>query len=369
VVPVNCVKDFTFGRANEIAKLTRQFECLAQEGSGALLLEGGYGDGKTHLLDYAAEAALDRGCVVMRADLDPFEVPLSNPKRVYNALATSLRYRSDDGKDAGLKEFIAEAAGTVGEIGHDYIDAAMKGARKLLPGSDEIELVWDWFRGEQVSRWYISSYGGPTIDLPPMLPHMTSADMYCYILSGFGYLAKKLGRPGVVLIVDEAECAMRLWYIYYRERAIDFLRGLFRVALSDEALLDPWEDRLRHSGLRRMPYLFRKPSGLLLLIALTPSHEVDVLLESALPEDDSLETVQLNDVDDEVKDQILTAVVEIYGRAYPRFRWPTGMSLDPLEQLIGNAHGLRFAVRSFVAAMDLVRHYPDRDPEELLQLA
>ena len=67
IPPDGYVRSFTVGRASEI----RELEAKLSEGSSdALLLQANYGAGKTHLLRYLRELALEEGFVVSTVHID-----------------------------------------------------------------------------------------------------------------------------------------------------------------------------------------------------------------------------------------------------------------------------------------------------------
>ncbi len=67
IPPDGFVRHFTVGRASEVTQLTDRLEDVVP---GALLLKANYGSGKTHLLRFIRECALERGFAVSAATLD-----------------------------------------------------------------------------------------------------------------------------------------------------------------------------------------------------------------------------------------------------------------------------------------------------------
>jgi hypothetical protein len=65
--PDGFVRHFTVGRASEVAQLTDRLDRIVP---GALLLKANYGSGKTHLLRFIRESALERGFAVSAVTLD-----------------------------------------------------------------------------------------------------------------------------------------------------------------------------------------------------------------------------------------------------------------------------------------------------------
>lgn len=67
IPPDGFVRHFTVGRASEIMRLTERLDTATP---GALLIKANYGSGKTHLLRFIRESALEKGFAVSSVTLD-----------------------------------------------------------------------------------------------------------------------------------------------------------------------------------------------------------------------------------------------------------------------------------------------------------
>lgn len=67
IPPDGFIRHFTVGRASEVAQLTERLDDVVP---GALLLKANYGSGKTHLLRFTRECALEKGFAVSTVTLD-----------------------------------------------------------------------------------------------------------------------------------------------------------------------------------------------------------------------------------------------------------------------------------------------------------
>lgn len=67
IPPDGFVRHFTVGRASEVSQLTERLDDVVP---GALLLKANYGSGKTHLLRFIRECALEKGFAVSSVTLD-----------------------------------------------------------------------------------------------------------------------------------------------------------------------------------------------------------------------------------------------------------------------------------------------------------
>jgi chromosomal replication initiation ATPase DnaA len=65
VVPHQDIDSFTFGRAYEISALEQGLQELKKGQGDVYLIEGSYGSGKTHLLEYTRHLSLKRGLVTV----------------------------------------------------------------------------------------------------------------------------------------------------------------------------------------------------------------------------------------------------------------------------------------------------------------
>ena len=128
IPPTGFVREFTVGRKGEIKKL---IDRLQKGKSGALLLLANYGAGKSHLLRFIREAALEEGYVVSSVTLDAKSAVRFN--RMDQILGAALRGLEVPGApgETGLRPFMdlicfkAEAAKTVtseGAFWHQLTD-------------------------------------------------------------------------------------------------------------------------------------------------------------------------------------------------------------------------------------------------------
>ena len=72
---------------------------------------GDYGQGKSHVVELTAQAALERNFLVASSSLDLLELPPHRGFDIYASLAQSLRYPDDDkwGDERGLGPLLERA--------------------------------------------------------------------------------------------------------------------------------------------------------------------------------------------------------------------------------------------------------------------
>jgi hypothetical protein len=353
IVPHPDIEDFTFGRDSEIEEIKsgeREFE---KNGGYSVLVEGEYGAGKTHFLDYLFLYFVKRDYLVAKVEIDPFDVSLSKPWRVYREITRSMEY-----KGGGFREFLREALRDGLDPPHIFLSIL---ERKLKRGQDS-EFLWLWIEGERNPRIYLDrEVKGRT--LPVLLTHSTAANIYTYLLSAYGHLTKKIGLKGFVILMDEVETCFHIWFDYYM--GINFLKALILSTKNLKELTTlNGNKQLVSSGVRRTPFIYRIPSNLFLILASTPVysrgyHEIIDLVDNLIP----LEPLMREDFE-----EMFDALISIYEKAYPH------IEIREKERIFKfvmreREKGVRYFIKATIEALDLVRHYPDVSVNNLLNYA
>lgn len=272
IVPHMDIEYFTFGRGFEIAELESGLEGL-QAGTGSVyMVEGGYGSGKTHLLEYMRHLSMKRGYLTACCELSVQEAPLSRPKRVYRELVHNLRFIRD-GAEYRFRDLLRAAAAEPIKD-HCFLTPVLKYIRHLEDDTVRNEVFWQWIEGESTKEYATDPHspfkvrGGQRI--PALYDFSTAADFYTYLLSGLSHLAHRIGLGGLVIILDEVETLTHIWHYTEYARGLSFLEGLIRAALNDEELKTV-DRRLLHNRVRPTPYVYREPR-MMLVVASTPVH-------------------------------------------------------------------------------------------------
>ena len=283
VVPADDVPHFTFGRDRQIASL-RGILQQVRDGGAAVLIEGPYGSGKTHLGTYIEYLALQQGFAVARTELDPFEVTPYKPKRIYRALMQTLRWPTPDRSIGTLRHLFEQILN--GKVtppeDHLYFRALNRIVRENSRQPEQTGFLFSWLAGELIDR--TDTRIQRLSRLPLLYDHSTAADHLTYLLSGWAALLRAMGLPGLILIFDEAETAFHAHLRLERQRGMNTIRGLVDTALNRPYTLtlenltkNPDEKAyvdahgLVHSGLKPLPYAYRLPSHLGVILAVTPS--------------------------------------------------------------------------------------------------
>ena len=261
VVPDDGLELFTCGREPEIEQLRAW---LHTPEDATRLLIGQYGSGKTHLLNYLRLMALNEGFAVSLIEMDPQESPFSKPKRVYHQIARNLQWR--DGTD--IRDFRALLRRDRDLLrNHAYF--------RYMASSDDSRL-WEWIDGSLGDPRPMGESGDP-LDIPAMYDYTTAANIYCYLISGLGWLCqtKALGHKGLLILFDESE-ALHAARGTSLDRSLNFMDALIDTADNNEDMLQPpLETGYRYARhAEQVPFLYRPPCGLKLLFAFTSSNDL-----------------------------------------------------------------------------------------------
>ncbi|UCG41824.1 MAG: DUF2791 family P-loop domain-containing protein [candidate division WOR-3 bacterium] len=355
IVPHQDVESFTFGREREVELVRNGLGRLGRGSGDVFLVEGEYGTGKTHLLEYIHHQALKLGMAASMCQFDPQEVSPHRPKRVYREVVHNLRFIRD-GREHGFRDLLKLAMENELDLSdHVFLGPVVSKLRRLDAAHAESEVFWQWIEGESTKEYAIATRsphrvrGGQRI--PALYDFSTAADFYCNIFSGFSYIARQLGLKGLVLLIDEAETVTHLWDIIYLTKSVNFMEGLVRTAQADPDLKRV-NSHMIHNRVKPVPYIYRDPS-LLLVFATTPSPYDYAYIKLANRVRRKIELVPL---EDRALIDAFSTLVMLYGRAYP------GFDISELEQkkmfreaIRLGADGVRSFIKYCVEGLDVFR--------------
>ena len=362
VVPHQDIDSFTFGRAYEISALEQGIQKLKKGQGDVYLIEGSYGSGKTHLLEYTRHLSLKRGLVTAYCELSPQETPLHRPKRVYRELIYNLRYIKDN-----CEFHFRDLLKIVSDIkmqDHCFLTPVLKILQDMDNADLMSEVFWQWIEGESTKKYATDSRapfrvrGGQKI--PALYDFSTAGDFYSYIFTGLSYLIHKAGLGGLVLVLDEVETVTRIWdYVFY-SRGLSFLEGLILAALdSDE--LKQIDTRLVHNKVRPTPYIY-KESHMMIIFAITPIHGLRGL-------DNIVKLVKnryyLRRFSKSELEVIFDNLVDAYNCAYPSFTIEISRRGNVFNAALKRGSGeLREFIKFSVEAFDWLRLGTQRPRKE-----
>ncbi|MCS7183381.1 MAG: ATP-binding protein [Thermoanaerobaculum sp.] len=359
VVPADSVEDFTFGRERELQTLK---EWLTDPEARVLQLVGPYGSGKSHLLDYMYWYALKNGFAVARVELDPQEAPLYKPKRIYSRLARSFRFPQKN-RLGDLRDFLTLPPVKLQFAHHMYFRALYE-----YEDSYSANIPWEWILGaEGLLRPFTWKYRNEYFicqtcsNVPALYETSTALNVYSYLLSSLGWAAKQcVGLHGLVCLFDEAETMAVASHRDQVEKGARTLSALICAAHDGKAPYKFWSNGLyRGPYTIDVPFLYDTSSGLKLLLAFPERCQSHKLLQLQ-------PCLSLSQLSESALQCLLGKIIACYREVYA---FPDGQLPENLifHRIYASHRPLRLFVKGAVEALDLLRHYPHRDPEQLLQ--
>lgn len=364
LVPKSAIEQWTFGRDTEVSEVKGWLNDMSE---GALLIEGGYGMGKSHLLAYLEYTAWHDNYAVAFTGYDPSEATAAFPKRFYRNLVSTMVVPVD-GKKLGFREFVRELVNQGGLAffkDQPYLCDFMKDVKD--GAVDEAD--WEWVEGRDT---YSNRYGF-------LYDHRTAANIYCNLLSAFSAAAVEiLGLQGMLILVDEAEVIRAQRYQYQVEGAMNLMRGLAMVSNDDPVFMDekivrngPYrgaDSGLMYSGfMPNMRYIYQIPTYMKIAYALTPS-EIPAFhrMRTQMPVIRLL-PLKKNDVRS-LFEQLVTTYKGVYGLSLDK-KWKVNLFKEAMEVFDPEYHPLRVLVKAMVEAMDILRFYPSVSLDDIFESA
>ncbi|MBL8897954.1 MAG: DUF2791 family P-loop domain-containing protein [Planctomycetes bacterium] len=363
VVPARGVREYTVGREQSLKSLDE----LLAGGSGCRVVWGDYGEGKTHFLEIAEQAALDLGYATARIVLDLHEQPLHKPLRLYRALLQRLQLPGLLGR--GFEPLLERLR----DSREHYEGNGARASRFLSPylhalrSEDEpaLALLRDYVAGEDVPmhmvRWELDRIGWRGQSPLTMSDFRTYGRMYSLLLSTWACWARDAGMKGLVLLFDEVE-RVDVYDANDYLHAFEVLKHFAAITMEREDLsFDP--DYLYRGGQsihRALPLRFADDHPLTTVFALTPLGEIRYLFQGVTLS--RRYDIELGPLKRKWLRALVLKVAGVYRRAYPRFE----LAEEALEGIVdvlpreldASQDSFRFAVRAAVYHLDALRLAP-----------
>ena len=372
IAPAQHVRELTIGLAAEQTDLHRALLRAHEEGGAARAVFGEYGFGKSHIVEWTSQTALEQNFLVAAVSLDLYELPPHRAFDIYAALMRALRYPDSD--ERGLEHLLEQAASLPGlpdQLARSTpveVDPWTAGVTAWLDASSSRRRkAWrQWLEGGR--RQNSMNRGWPSdVRFPTIYRVGQNARQIAYLLSGFSVLARLVGYSGLCVLVDEAE-SYSLLYPYQRPKAGQFFSAMIYTALRDQQQhIDP--DSFPQHRWRDYPLGYAERQSLFFLFTLTHS-------DRRMPVDEWLDDDQILWLDPhqtpqeigQFLEKVLTYHAAAYGYAVDdRQRQVRRAAAERLAE--GLRHGrlsMRSLVRLSVELYDLLYLYPDYDTALLL---
>lgn len=222
VVPKLGLQHIQVGRAREIEELVKDVERIADGGAAIRFIIGDYGSGKTFFLNLARLVALEKGMVVLSADLAPdrrIHATAGQARALYAEMArnASTRTKPDGGAMANIVErFVAQAVRQADQEEREagaVIRDKLAHLEELTGGYDFATVIAKYWEGHETGdedlksntlRWLRAEFSTKT-DARKALGVRTIIDdsgVYDH-LKVFGTFVREAGYSGLVVSLDE----------------------------------------------------------------------------------------------------------------------------------------------------------------------
>jgi hypothetical protein len=380
VVPGFAVQDITVGRVKEIKKVEKW---LAKD-SGSLMMIGQYGQGKSHIIRYIREKALDEGYLVGYCDIGE-ESKMHKPKSVFNTIMKSLEFEGKDQQKSNdlakfLKLYAAFASKSNVKIEKNVNEFLKPGIIELMDkprkkgNVDELDSNYftsfiDYLCGdEDLANMYRFDSKKAIQD------YQTSASIICNILSSIGNMAASMNDSknnfkGLILIFDEGETIDSPALLSkQRDGGINFIKGLTEISNNNPDLLSEktakekkgkwtgkWTGKktnLIYSGMHKdTKFCNQKDNHVKCLFAFVEgeSEVIDIL------EERGVEKIILNDFTNDEKYKLINKIIEIYKKAYDYEIKNIEKLKNILIKKLENSNNTRSVIKITVEAIELIK--------------
>ena len=392
IVPGFAVQDITVGREKEIKEVEKW---LAKD-SESLMIIGQYGQGKSHIIRYIREKALEQGYLVGYCDIGA-EANMHKPRSVFNTLMKSLEFRYKDGKkNNDISSFLKSYA----------VFASKKGigeniSKFLWPGIDNLTMnLRLGYTINELDGKYLEGFadylcGDEDIGNPyrfkksAIVDYQTAASIICNILSSIGNMAASMNDSknnfkGLILIFDEGETIDSPANVSReRDSGINFIKGLVEVSNNNEDLLSEnhdeqnWDNKytgeltnLMYSGMHQdVRFSDQKENHLKCLFAFVQGEsEVISTLEKY-----GVGKIVLNEFDSDEQSKLIYKIIEIYEKAYEyevkdieKLKNILFRKLDNKNNI--NNRNTRSIIKITVEAVELIKEFENSRPEADVEL-
>jgi hypothetical protein len=367
VVPSQHVEDYTVGRSEEL----RALNLLLDASAGLRALWGGYGAGKTHMLDVAEHMARARGFATARVVVDPLEMPPTHPKRLYAAIVRSLRL--PDSADVGLEplahalcedpEHRTHLGRSFSRFFSPFLHAlhcqdveGIAVLRDYVLGEDLADQDIDWLRRKLHQLGWV----GP--GLLTLSDYRTYGRVYMHLLGTLACWIRDVGHRGLLVLLDEVEYvdALPRQDLGY---ALEVLKHFAAATLPAAALtFDPDDPQQLYRGghdvHRQIPLRYQVDQPLSVVCALTPVPEVQQLYDHIVADEEV--SVWLRPLQPQNLDELVQRVAGLYRRGYPDLVW-TAADRTAMHEHASCVHAddtamIRRVVQRTVFALDELRY-------------
>jgi len=331
---------------------------------GTLFVQGEYGSGKSHLLEYVHTTTLKNRWATAFVEIGYEENPFHKPFLIYQQIIKSFSCFIDE-KKLSFQELIKKIVENKKDAqfdSHKYFSVLLRELSQSLEHSDSKmeDKIWEWIEGEY--NWH----------KPHLYKMGTAANIYCYIINGISWAIHHiLGLKGLLIIFDEAEYLEVVDYKYQISKGLDFMNGMINLSNNEKTLLEEKiiypikkgaKTGLTYCGYPRndaLRFAWKFPSQLKLIFAVTP---VDIKKSKI-----NMQKTEIIDLQMLTKDDLLIItfnVVQFYKNAY-KINLPDGVVGNLFEKL--NRNKTRLFIKNLIESLDIIRFHPNKSLSDILK--
>lgn len=356
--------EMTLGREKIARKVDEDLKQLKADGETRyLIVEGGYGQGKTHVLNMVHGQAFDQNFAVARI-IAGRDTPLGRVNTLYERVARNLTFK-DSPNDRGLEVFFQRINPKDPRYVEwmDWIDKRQ--FRRLYnvleayftKGTESPSLVFQELEGTPVPLNALKR----VLNLYPKTPRLKLDDYWGHLMA-LSKAVRAFGHSGLVLLIDEAELIQGL-SVLQRIRAYEIigrLSGLgaeettppglyvvFSFASSFYEFLQAREEEIKVK--EKLTHRQEPDRKKFVAEALTTLREKRVSLTGLTPGD---------------KHSLGERMIELYSQAYEN---KPKVDINAVRKLT-SGQPLRTFIRTLVQCADLRSQYPKSDPLKDIQV-
>ena len=401
IVPTFAVREITVGREKQIKKVEKW---LAKDDESVMIV-GQYGQGKSHIIRFIKEKALEEGYLVGYCDIGD-ESQMHKPKTVLNTIMKSLVFANkEQQKNSDIAMFLKLYAMFVNEpngkiakniskfLEQGVFDLVSEVKRKHNINDLDTDIFTDFIDylcGDEYVNNYYKMYYGMSIQ-----NYQTSANLVCNMLSSIGHMAasmsdSKSNFKGLILIFDEGETIDSPAYQRkQRDSGINFINGLTEISNNNEVLLSEniikRDIGIRKIGIRKIGIRKKETRGNKTNLMYSGRHvgtrfsnhkENHVKCLFAFVEGESeviqdlekrgVEKIMLDDFADDEKYKLINKVIEIYEKAYDDYRVKDIQRLkNIIIKKMKKKSNTRSIIKITVEALDIIKESESDDDAEI----
>ncbi len=395
VVPRIGLEHIAVGREREIAAFSQDLENIGEGGAAFRFVVGRYGSGKSFLLQWIRNQAMEEGFVVADADLSP-ERRLAGSKgqglATYRELMGNLATRTnpnggaialilekwistiltqvaqETGKRPGEAEFDAQVEAKILEVvndleglvhGFDFASVITSYWWGYREGNDEKkDAALRWLRGEYTKKTEAKSALGVRV----IIDDDTWYD-YIKLLARF---AADIGYKGLVILLDEAVHLFKITHAVSRQSNYDKLLAMFNDAMQGKA---------EHLGMivGGTPEFLEHPRrGLHSEEAWRTRLAKSRFVKEGI-QDTSAPAIQLAALTSEEISQLLQRLTELHAIHYKSKKLLAARELEAFKQEVSSRLGAdklltpREVVRDLISVLNILQQNPQVKFKELIQ--